>query len=120
MITSEYFTEKEFQKCNPPCSLQDMKQSTMDKLDKAREYFGRAIYLNCAYRSPEHDKLKGRSGTGAHTLGHAIDLRCNNSRDRYDLSIALLNAGFKRIGIAKNFIHADDSPHHAQNVIWTY
>lgn len=120
MITSKYFNEEEFQACNPPCSLQDMKQSTMDKMDKAREIYGRPIYLNCAYRSSEHDKVKGRSGTGSHTLGYALDPRCENSSDRYDLVIALLNAGFKRIGIAKNFIHADDSPGHSQNVIWTY
>lgn len=120
MITSKYFSEKEFQRCTPSCSLQDMKQSTMDKADKAREFYGRPMSPTCGNRTPEWDLSKGRSGTGAHTEGHAIDFKCTNSQDRFDMVIALLNAGFKRIGVAKTFIHADDSPGHSQNVIWTY
>jgi hypothetical protein len=33
---------------------------------------------------------------------------------------ALLKAGFKRIGVAKTFIHADDSETHDQEVMWLY
>ena len=120
MITSKYFKEVEFERCSPPCSLQDMKQTTMSKLDTAREIAGIPLVLTSAYRSPEHDKSKGRSGTGAHTLGRAIDIRCNTSRNRFLVVNALLKAGIKRIGIAKNFVHADDSEVHDQEVVWLY
>lgn len=40
MITSKYFKEEEFNRCSPSCSLQDMKQTTISKLDTAREIAG--------------------------------------------------------------------------------
>ena len=73
MITSKYFKEEEFNRCSPECSLQDMKQTTLSKLDTAREIAGIPFVLTSAYRSPEWDKNKGRSGTGAHTLGQAVE-----------------------------------------------
>lgn len=118
MTTSKYFKEKEFQACSPACSLQDMQQTTMSKLDTAREIAGIPFVLNSAYRSSEHDIQRKRSGTGAHTLGRAVDIRCNADRNRYLVVAALIHAGFKRIGIYKTFIHADDSQNHTQEIIW--
>ena len=43
MITAKHFKEQEFARCNPPCSLQDMEQETMDKLDAAREDMAKQI-----------------------------------------------------------------------------
>ncbi len=120
MVTSKYFNEKEFNMCIPSCSLQDMKQCTMSKLDTAREIAGIPFVLNSAYRSSQWDKSKGRSGTGAHTLGRAVDIRCNTNSNRYKVIDALLKAGFKRIGVASSFIHADDSDTHTQQIIWMY
>ena len=120
MITSRHFTEKEFNKCNPSCSLQDMNQGTIDKMDIVRGVAGMPISINSAYRSPEHDRSKGRSGTGAHAEGKGIDFKCTNSSDRFKIVEACLAAGFTRIGISSTFIHADDSNTHVQRVIWTY
>ena len=120
MIASKYFKEEEFCRCYPSCSLQDMKQTTMNKLDTAREIAGISFVLTSAYRSPEHDRSRERSGTGAHTLGRAIDIRCNTSGDRFLIVDALLKAGFKRVGIARTFVHADDSGVHDQEIIWLY
>ena len=120
MITSKYFKEDEFNRCSPSCSLQDMKQTTISKLDTAREVAGIPFVLTSAYRSSEHDRSKGRSGTGAQTIGRAIDIRCNTSRNRFLVVNALLKAGFKRIGVGKTFVHADDSETHDQEVIWLY
>lgn len=118
MTTSKYFNEKEFKECSPSCSLQDMKQSTMSKLDTAREIAGIPFVLNSAYRSSQHDRSKGRSGTGAHTLGRAVDIRCNTERNRFLVVSALIKAGFKRVGVYATFIHADDSETHTQQIIW--
>ena len=120
MIVSRYFKEKEFERCTPACSLQDMKQSAMSKLDTAREIAGIPFVITSAYRSPDYDRKKGRSGTGAHTLGRAIDIRCHTSGNRFRIVEALIKSGFKRIGIAPGFIHADDSEAHAQEVSWLY
>ena len=92
----------------------------MSKLDTAREIAGIPFVLTSAYRSPEWDKSKGRSGSGAHTMGQAVDIKCNTSWNRFLVVNALLKAGFKRIGVAKTFIHADDSETHDQEVMWLY
>ena len=120
MVVSKYFSEKEFQQCVPECSLQNMTHTTMSKLDTAREIAEIPFVLTSAFRSSEWDREKGRSGTGAHTLGRAVDIRCDVSRNRFLIVKALLKAGFKRIGIAKNFVHADDSEIHEQEIVWLY
>lgn len=120
MITSKYFSEKEFQNCSPSCSLQNMKQEAMDKFDKAREKAGIPLVINCAYRSPEWDKKKGRSGNSAHTEGAALDIKCNTSETRLKIVRALLEVGCCRIGIGNGFVHADFSKKLPQNVIFTY
>ncbi len=116
----DYFHPNECTRCNPPCKKGDMHPDTLYKLNKARHIAGIPFVLNCAYRSPAHDKAKGRSGTGAHTLGRAVDIRCYSSDTRYKIITAAIEAGFTRIGVADTFIHVDDSPTHAQCVIWTY
>lgn len=120
MITSKYFSEKEFNRCTPSCSLQDMNQEFMNKLDQLRELAGIPLVINSAFRSVQHEKSKGRNGTSSHVLGVAIDIRCNGSQNRFKVLESAQKLGFKRIGVAKSFIHLDISKKHAQNVIWTY
>ena len=120
MITAKYFKESEFKKCIPACSLQDMKQGTMDKLDAAREAAGIPFVLNSAYRSKEHEKKQGRAGTSSHTKGMAVDIRCNTNANRMKIVRALMDAGFNRIGIGKTYVHADDDPDKSQEVMWHY
>lgn len=107
MITSRYFSEREFQRLTPSCSLQDMSQALMNRLDNARHQAGIPFVLSCAYRSAAWDRAKGRSGNSAHTRGLAVDIVCHTSANRYKVVDALLANGFRRIGIGKTFIHAD-------------
>lgn len=120
MITAKYFKESEFRACSPRCSLQDMKQGTMDRLDAARELAGIPFVLTSAFRTSKYDKEKGRTGNGAHTKGYAVDIRCNTSENRMRIVRALLDAGFTRIGLGETYIHADDDPTLTQNVMWHY
>ena len=120
MITAKYFSEAEFRACAPSCSLQDMEQGFMDKLDRAREIAGIPFVLNSAYRSPKWEKAKGRTGTGAHTHRCAVDIRCRTYQNRFKIITALLEVGFCRIGVAKTYIHVDNDATKAQNVIWDY
>ena len=120
MIKSKYFSEAEMQRCTPPCSLQQMNQQTLNKADLARQIAGIPFVVNCAYRSREYDLSKGRNGNSAHTRGRALDFRCNDSGNRFKMVDALYAAGFRRIGIGKTFIHADDDPTLPQNVMWHY
>ena len=81
MKTSKYFKPEEFERCNPSCSIEDMDQDFLDLLDDLREKAGTPLVLNCAYRSKEHDKAKGRSGNSAHTEGLAVDIRPQSDED---------------------------------------
>ena len=119
MVTAKYFKEEEFNRCTPSCSLQDMKQTAMEQFDRARELAGIPFVVNSAYRTVEHEKKQGRDGKSAHTLGMALDLRCNSDYNRWRIVTALIEAKFKRIGIYKTYIHADNSVQHSQLVIWT-
>lgn len=120
MIKAVYFQEKEFNRCTPGCSLQDMNQDFIKKLDNARRIAGIPFVINSAFRSVEYEKAHGRKGTSSHTLGRAVDIRCNTDENRIIIVDALLRAGFNRIGIAKTYIHVDDSPKHKQRVMWDY
>lgn len=120
MIKAVYFQEKEFNRCTPGCSLQDMNQTFMQKLDNARRIAGIPFVINSAFRSVEYEKAHGRKGTSSHTLGRAVDIRCNTNENRIIIVDALLRAGFNRIGIAKTYIHVDDSPKHKPYVMWHY
>ena len=120
MIFSRFFSDSEFKRAVPPCSLNDMNQTTMIRMDRAREFAGIPFVVNSAFRTPEHEKLQGRDGKSSHTTGRALDIRCNTPRNRFLIIDALLKAGFTRIGVAQTFIHADDSPSHDQKVVWFY
>jgi len=119
MITSKYFQEPEFKRCVPSCSLQDMDQAFMDDLDKVRELVGIPLVINCAFRSVEWEKAKGRSGTGDHPQRKGVDIRCQSDRNRWLIVDAAIRAGFNRIGIAKTFIHLGKGTG-TPRVIWMY
>ena len=117
---SRYFSESEFKKCVPSCSIEDMDGAFLYLLDEARERAGIPFVLNCAYRPKAWDLAKGRSGNSAHCSGKAVDIRCNTSTNRMKIVQGLLAAGFTRIGIGKTFVHADSDETKPQGVIWHY
>ena len=120
MITAKFFTESEFRRCVPPCSLQDMDQQFMLQLDNARKQAGIPFVLNSAFRSVAYEKSKGRTGAGDHPQRKGVDSRCNTSSNRMKIVRALLDNGFTRIGIGKTYIHAGMGKDLPQNVIWHY
>ena len=119
-ITAKYFTEAEFRRCTPPCSLQDMDQQFMRKLDASREEAGIPYVLNSAYRSRAWELSKGRTGRGDHPQGKGVDIKCNTSVNRMKIVRALLDNGIRRIGIAKTYVHAGDGDDLPKDVIWDY
>ena len=121
MKKARYFVDKEFNRCSTSCSIEDMDQEFLDTLDKIREEAGIPLVINSAYRSPEYERSKGRSGTGAHTHGVAVDVRCKNGVNRLTIIEAAVKCGIKRMGIADTYIHIDQGERFGlpENV-WTY
>lgn len=93
-------------------------EGSLLRLDRARQIAGIPFVVNSSYRSPAYEVSKGRSGTSAHCLGRAFDIKCRSSRERYLIISGAIAAGFSRIGIYPNFVHLDDSTDHDQCVIW--
>lgn len=108
VVEPKYFKRLEFECCTPPCKLEDLDSYALEKLDKLRELCGFPLMLNCAYRSVEHDKSKGRSGNSYHCCGRAFDIYCTDSSKRFRIIQAAFIAGFNGIGVYKTFIHVDD------------
>lgn len=119
-MTKDYFGEEDFSKATPPCKKSDMNKETLRKFNVAREESGIPFKVNSAFRTIEHEKKMGRTGTSSHTQGRAMDIAAVNGNAKYKIVTALLKAGFTRIGIANTFIHADDDPNKVSNVIFLY
>lgn len=115
-----YFSEKEFKNCTPTCTMSDMDPDFLATLDNIREDAGIPLIINCAYRSVEWDKKKGRSGNSAHCKGKAVDIRCNSSATAYKIVVAALKNNIKRIGIGNGYVHIDNDDTLPQEVIWNY
>lgn len=116
----KYFKDEEFKEATPPCSLSQMNEEFMKKLDQARELAGIPFIINSAYRAIEYEKTKGRPGTSQHTKGLAVDIRCYSNAQRFSIVSSLIMVGFHRIGIGSNFIHVDMGYPNTQPIIWTY
>lgn len=106
-IKLRYFKPEEFEKATPACSIDDMDEAFLLKLDDARSICFVPFVINSAFRSKDYEKSKNRSGTSSHCKGLAVDIRCNSSADRLRILLALLAVGFRRIGLYSTFIHID-------------
>lgn len=97
-----------------------MKESTLVKLDFAREIANIPFQITSGYRCNAHNRAVGGKQDSAHTQGRAVDIKCLDGRSRWLIIDSLIKAGFNRIGIAKTFIHVDDDPSKDSKVIWEY
>lgn len=57
MNTSKFFAPKEFQRCVPPCHIDDMDQHFLNVLDAVRSEVGMPLRINSAFRTPEYLSL---------------------------------------------------------------
>ena len=115
-----YFEYSEFDSPDQAGSYKHMDVEFLNKLAQARKIAAVGFKITSGYRSPEHNEKVGGVPNSSHTLGHAVDIYAPTSRQKYIIINALLQAGFDRIGVAKNFIHVDDDPSKNEDVIWTY
>lgn len=117
---SKYFKAAEFTRCNPSCDISQMDEGFLTLMDRVRELAGIPLVINSAYRSKSWEMMHGRTGTSAHCKGRALDIRCNTSANRFRIVAAAINAGIKRIGIGKTFVHLDNDASLPQRVMWDY
>lgn len=107
MVKLRYFKPVEFEKATPACSIDQMDEAFLLKLDDARALCSVPFVITSAYRSPEYERTKSRPGTSSHCKGLAVDLRCSTASDRLKILVCLIAVGFRRIGLYNGFIHVD-------------
>lgn len=95
-----------------------MDKRVLEMLELARVIADVPFVINSAIRCKAHNSRIGGSDTSSHLTGHALDIRALDSYTKYRIVYGLLKAGFKRIGIYDDFIHCDNDPSKAQEVIW--
>ena len=120
-----FFNYTEFDSPDELGSGKQMSEKILDMLDLAREKFDKPIKITSGFRTEAYNQdLKARgykaSSKSSHLKGLAVDIHCNNSKDRFELVDILLDVGFNRIGIANTFIPADIDEAKPSHVIWTY
>jgi uncharacterized protein YcbK (DUF882 family) len=122
MKLTKNFKLKEFEckgackDCNNNCSMPlDVYENVIKlagQLQFLRDYTGRAITINSAYRSPEHNAKVGGSLTSQHLLGKAADITIQGLKpievfalieDLIDLGL-MLQGG---LGLYDTFVHYD-------------
>jgi len=114
-----YFSKGEF-KCNNVECFDLMNPELLKRLDLARGIAGVPFFITSSYRDKLTNEKAGGKKNSAHLRGNAVDIHCENSSNRFLILEALLTAGFTRIGIASDFIHADVDEDLVDCVIWTY
>jgi hypothetical protein len=114
----KYFTLREFT-CGCGCGMVSMSGELLLMLDEARAIAGRPLVITSGYRCRKHNNNVGGSPTSSHLTGKAVDISCRGDRDRGAIISGLIHAGFRRIGIAKTFIHADVEEKKS-GAVWLY
>lgn len=110
---SKFFHPLEFKACTPSCDISLMDSEFLAQLDELRSMCGFPLVLNCAYRSPEWDKERGRSGNSWHTKGLAVDIRCYDAQKRALIVRFALELGLS-VGVYSSFVHIDARPNYMQ------
>lgn len=118
MIQLRHFSIDEFNcKC---CGKNEMDYEFLQLLDHARTIAKIPFVITSGFRCEKHNKEIGGKPDSAHLIGHAADIFTHSLSDRFKIVKALLDVGFRRIGIAHNFIHVDNDPSKHWGVIWLY
>jgi uncharacterized protein YcbK (DUF882 family) len=119
-----YFSIDEFDSPDLPNSGVNMDNGFLTMLDNTRSKAGIPFKITSGYRTAAYneglrDKGYKASPNSSHLRGYAADIAATDSATRYAILKAAIETGFKRIGIAKSFIHLDNDPE-KQSAVWTY
>lgn len=114
-----YFTLDEFDCPSHKGSGLNMDSTFLNTLEKARGIAGIPFKITSGYRTKEHNKKVGGVPNSSHLIGVAADIAVASGKERFIILNALIQAGFRRLGIAKTFIHCDTDDT-KPNSVWTY
>ena len=92
--------------------------SVVARLDRARKIAGIPIVVNSGYRDEQHPESV-INPTSSHIKGLAVDIR--TTPETQDIIYnSLKKAGFIRLGVGDDFIHADMDYNKDKYITWFY
>lgn len=104
---SKNFTSDEFDcKCKGYCSKTEIDPKLVEYLQKIRDYFGKPVIINSAYRCDKHNKAVGGASQSKHKYGQAADIKVSGIKPLKVAQYAEF-IGIKGIGQYSNFVHID-------------
>lgn len=115
----KYFKYEDF--ACPCCGKNNTLPELINKLDKARELANLPFIIKLGYICENYAKrmntfidlkLKG------HLEGKACKILCIDNFSRFIIISALIQAGFKQIGISEKFIHCEISNDRIPKSFW--
>ena len=112
------FYEDEFA-CKCGCGLNGINMELVKLLQKLREDFNSPMAVTSGLRCPEGNTQAQGSKNSSHLWGEAADIGITDGKMRYKF-VEKAQKHFKRIGIAKTFVHVDVDHMKTNPVIWTY
>lgn len=103
---SKNFKVREF-RCKDGSDTIKICQETVDILQAVRDYFGRPIIINSAYRTPSWNKKVGGASASQHVVGTACDIKVLGVIP--EAIAGYLEANFPKhgIGLYSTFVHVD-------------
>ncbi|HDZ68906.1 MAG TPA: peptidase M15 [Phycisphaerales bacterium] len=117
----EHFNYSEFDQPRLPGSGNSfMHNSFLEMLDDAREIAQVPFVITSGYRTLKYNVKIGGTVNSSHCKGFAADIAVQGSKSRCKILRGLILAGFTRIGIGTDFIHADNDPGKPGEVTWLY
>lgn len=116
---SKYFTALEMRcRCNRvDCDAKPMQTEFLEKLDKMREIYGRALKPTSAARCSYWNRVVGGAEHSQHLVSNACDFYFLKRFDLEEALKAAEEAGMGGIGVGKALLHVDNRGHNAR---WTY
>lgn len=113
-------TKLDFRSCVPACSEKDLNPVLVEFLRRAQHLAGFTFAITSGFRTKAHELSRGRSGSSSHTKGLAVDISARDSHARYKILLALGCVGISRLGVGKDFIHADIDDTKPHPIIFHY
>ena len=120
-----HFETQEFDSKDMPGSgAKFMDNAFLQMLDDARSIAGIPFNITSGYRSEKINKLAGGVKNSSHLVGRAADIAVRSGKERLIIIMALIQVGFRRVGVAQGFIHTDNDSISMGGTkpdsIWTY